>query len=253
MSHSHLSLRTPQEKNIYANFRHLADRHGDWKVWSDFVQLSACSLCLSDRTRRMSEYDAIAKYYTEAELNQFAEMLRETTTALDINPAQDFLGTLYMALGLGNVCRGQCFTPYSVCKFTARAAACDLGLGLKDKSWISVNDPACGAGALLIAIAQECMCQKINYQTSVLFVAQDIDKTAAMMCFVQLSLLGCPGYIIVGNSLTRPPVGPSPLLPICQDGQEIWYTSMMYHKLWQWRIAVEKVWMLGKQDEPHSS
>ena len=239
MSRSHIPLSTPQEKNVYTKFRYLADRHGDWKIWSDFIQLSACSICLSNRTRRMSEYAAIAKQYTEAELNQFAEMFRETAAALEINPAQDFLGTLYMTLGLGNAGKGQCFTPYSVCEFTARAIARDLGSRLKEKPWVSVNDPACGASALLIAFTQECMCQKINYQTSVLFVAQDIDKTAAMMCFVQLSLLGCPGYIIVGNSLTQPPVGPSPLLPICQDGQEIWYTSMMCRELCQRRNAVE--------------
>ena len=81
----------------------------------------------------------------------------------------------------------------------------------------------------------------MNYQQSVLFVAQDIDRTAALMCFVQLSLLGCAGYVVVGDSILSPTVGPSVLLPVKQDGQEIWYTPMMYTEIWQYRLALEKI------------
>ena len=66
------------------------------------------------------------------------------------------------------------------------------GFSDQKQGWISVSDPACGAGALLIAFANECRRQHINYQTSVLFVAQDIDFLAGCMCYIQLSLLGCP-------------------------------------------------------------
>src|SRR5699024_11833427 len=65
-------------------------------------------------------------------------------------------------------------------------------------------DPACGAGALLVAFANECLRQKVNYQTSVLFVAQDIDFTVGLMCYIQLSLLGCAGYVVIGDTLVRP-------------------------------------------------
>ena len=52
-----------------------------------------------------------------------------------------------------------------------------------------MNDSACGAGAMLIAFANAAKQYGINYQKQVLFVAQDIDHTAAMMCYIQLSLL----------------------------------------------------------------
>lgn len=58
---------------------------------------------------------------------------------------------------------------------------------LKGKRYISVNDPACGAGAMLIAFANVAKKHGINYQKHVLFVAQDIDRTAAMMCYIQMS------------------------------------------------------------------
>ena len=70
---------------------------------------------------------------------------------------------------------------------------------IEKKGHISVNDPACGAGAMLIAFANVAKKHGINYQKQVLFIAQDIDRTAAMMCYIQLSLLGCPAIVAVGD------------------------------------------------------
>ena len=62
-----------------------------------------------------------------------------------------------MALGLANEWKGQFFTPYDICR---AMAAMNLGEDLKsqieEKGWVSVSDPACGAGALLLAFANEC-------------------------------------------------------------------------------------------------
>ena len=44
----------------------------------------------------------------------------------------------------------------------------------------------------------------INYQNHVLVAAQDIDMTVALMCYIQLSLLGVAGYVKIGNSITDP-------------------------------------------------
>lgn len=245
MSKNHIRLDTVQQKEIYKRFQNLSERQSRWSVWSDFITLSACSLCVSDREEHEREYAGIAKKYTPEEMEQFSQMLAFTIDALECNPDQDFLGDLFMRFDLSNTWKGQFFTPYEVCKAMSAVTAGNLQEQLKEQSWVSVNDPACGAGALLIAFAQECLRQKVNYQQSVLFVAQDIDKTAALMCFVQLSLLGCPGYIVVGDSISNPAVGAAPILPVKQDGQEIWYTPMMYTNTWQWRIAIEKMKRIG--------
>lgn len=67
------------------------------------------------------------------------------------------------------------------------------------------------------------------YQKHVLFVAQDIDRTAAMMCYIQMSLLGCPAVVVIGDSLTR---------PFPNSDNEAWYTPFYY--LNQWRFASKK-------------
>ncbi len=175
------------------------------------------------------------------DIERFPKMFALTVDALEQNPYQDFWGDLFKRFELSNTWKDQFFTPHSICQAISAITAGGLTAQLEDKPWISVNDPACGAGALLIAFAQECRRQKVDYQQSVLFVAQDIDRTAALMCFIQLSLLGCVGYVVVGDSLLTPTVGPSVLLPVKQDGQEIWYTPMIYTGIWQYRLALEKI------------
>ena len=76
-----------------------------------------------------------------------------------------------------------------------------------------------------------------------LYVAQDIDRTASLMCYLQLSLLGCAGYVIVGDTLTQSSVSPtgSPLLITPQPGQEVWLMPALYDEVWAYRVQFEKV------------
>lgn len=53
---------------------------------------------------------------------------------------------------------------------------------IEEKGWVSINDPACGAGATLVAMANTLKEHNVNYQNHALFVAQDIDRVAGLMC-----------------------------------------------------------------------
>lgn len=224
MSKNYVRLDTPQQKELYRHFRCLADHHSVWQVWHDFVKLSACRLCLHSGARK--EREALVGKYSATDLEHFSQMFEMTISALEQNPDQDFLGDLFMRFNLSNEWRGQFFTPYSICKMMAALTLCDAAEA-RAQNCFSVNDPACGSGAMLVAFAQNCKAHNINYQRSVLFVAQDIDETAALMCYVQLSLLGCPGYVIIGDSLVNPPDTTKLPNPEVFDGKT-WYTPMYY-------------------------
>ncbi len=159
-------------------------------------------------------------------------MLNLVVLALSDNPEQDFLGSLYHYLNLHQEQKGQFFTPYHICEFMSEIQFTDMGADemLKERRYISVNDPACGAGAMLIAFANVAKKHGINYQKHVLFVAQDIDRTAAMMCYIQMSLLGCPAVAVIGDSLAKPFPHPD---------NEVWCTLFYY--LNQWRFTSGKV------------
>lgn len=109
---------------------------------------------------------------------------------------------------------------------------------LEKQEWISVNDPACGAGATLIAAANIFHRKKINYQTRVLFTANDIDRVVAQMCYIQLSLLGCAGWVAVANTISNPVCG-DPLMPVEKPGQEFWYTPFYFRGEWNCRRQIQ--------------
>lgn len=154
-------VRREDQKSIVKMMESLTGRFSLWEIWQDFIVMFAISIANTVdtpfRESREQTYLQRARKYSKRELDTFAEMLAEVVIALDNNTDQDFLGELFMALELGNEWKGQFFTPYSVCKMmTAICYGNDLERKIKQEGWISVSDPACGAGALLIAFANEC-------------------------------------------------------------------------------------------------
>lgn len=115
------------------------------------------------------------------------------------------MGGIFTEFGLCNKARGQIFTPYNIAKLMAEIQCENLAEQITKKGFVTVHDCCCGAGALLIALANAARTQGVNYQRNMIFVAQDIDFTAAMMAYVQLSLLGCRGSVTVENSLAPHP------------------------------------------------
>lgn len=134
---------------------------------------------------------------------------------------------MYHRLQLHQEQKGQFFTPYHISHFMAEINMVGVeNEELKKKGYITVSDPACGAGAMLIAFANVARAHGINYQKEVLFFGQDIDLTAALMCYVQLSILGCPAVVIVGDSLVKPDFHPD---------NDVWYTPFYYLNHWRFQ------------------
>ena len=253
-------VRGEAQKNIVRAFEGLCGRHGRWEVWADWITMSACAISTTvdkvHREEREETYKTLQKKYTDAEMQSMAEMLGMVVAALEENPDQDLLGELFMALGLGNDHAGQFFTPYNLCKAMSAMTGENIAAEVERRGWISANDPACGAGALLVAFANECKRQGVNYQTNVLFVAQDIDYTVGMMCYIQLSLLGCAGYVVIGDSLVHPATAYDQRGLIPRDEGNVWYTPMFFLDMWAWRRTwaqmemIRITWQQAAQDAP---
>ena len=226
----HVGHLQDSEKEFLKLFDRLTYSRSAWQVWEDLMTVMACSISNAvDRTpdkfkRREEQYEKSIKNLGGVEIP--AQMLGIITMALEQNPDQDFLGKLYMSLNLGNHWKGQFFTPYNICRMMAEMNFGDgLQAEVERKGYISVCDPCVGAGAMLIAAANAMRRAKVNYQTSAVFVGQDIDRIVAMMAYIQISLIGCAGYIIIGNSLMNPPTGHE-LFPKDAEGQEVWITPL---------------------------
>ncbi|PUB32493.1 N-6 DNA methylase [Promicromonospora sp. AC04] len=185
------------------------------QVFQDFCELGALAIRNVVQRRGFDEredrYLSIAATYTPEEMDRFATALAYLTLELQAR-LSDVLGTLYMSLDLGNQRLGQFFTPYEVSVLAARITAGDLVQRLQTQEFVTVGEPTCGSGGMVIATAEALRDAGVNYQTSMHVTAQDIDSTAVHMTYIQLALLHVPAIVVHGNTLTmeRRDIWPTP-------------------------------------------
>ena len=223
------------QKEFAKKFSALCDCHSSWQVWADFVETAATAISNQlDHSeigcKREKRYFEIMEQYTPEEQQIFPQLMATLVNALDENQDQDFLGDLFMALDLGSHWHGQFFTPYNVCKMMAEIQCRDVRDRFNGRAYISVNDCACGAGAMLIAARNVFASEGVGFDRT-LFVAQDIDRVAGLMCYIQLSLLGCAGYVVIADSLRYPITG-STICPTFNENHDVWYLPMWYSDPW---------------------
>ena len=237
-------------KDFLKTFRILTYGNSKWQVWQDFIFMSACSfsnaVAKNDYVNRENAYLQTINKYNERDRKLFPKLLAKLTMALEHNPEQDFLGKIFMELDLGSRNRGQFFTPYDVCKLMSEINLLGLEDDINRLGYHSINDPTCGAGATLIAsanVVRRILSKKgKNFQNYILFTGQDIDETVGLMCYLQLSLLGCAGYVKIANTLTDP-------MRKNDDINKYWYTPMYFSDVWRIRRALHKANILTDGDE----
>lgn len=227
------------KKEFIDIFNELSRNMNSNQAWNDLIDCMAASI--SNATDKAHFDKREADYMTCAKRLGFSKAMGDALgcviEAFEHNPEQDFLGVVYGDLGLLTAKKGQFFSPYSVCKMMAGATLekDSIEKRIAEHGYITINDPACGAGATLIAAANTLWLDyNINYQTSALFTANDIDPVVAKMCYIQLSLLGCPGYVAVADTLCDPVVG-DVLSPVEKETQDFWYTPMYFSDVWAYR------------------
>ena len=224
------------QKEFLNVFKQFSSRHRSWDIWRDFITMFACSLSNPTDKEHYDEREALylrtIKKYNKKEQELFPELAAHTVMALEKNPEQDFLGSIFMSLNLGNEHNGQFFTPYHVCELMAEVTMEDVVQKVKKDGYISIHDPCCGAGATLIAgihaARKRLEKEKLNYQNHILVAAQDIDMIVALMCYIQISLLGVAGYVKIGNSLTEP-------ITNMDSRENCWFTPMYFSSIWTMR------------------
>ena len=117
----------------------------------------------------------------------------------------DYLGELYMLSETSNSKAGQFFTPYSVSKACAEACIDEKTVNEyieKDKI-IKLNEPACGAGGMIIAAIDILYNRyRLNYSRNVFVECSDVDQRCVHMTYLQLSLIGVPAIVYQRDTLT---------------------------------------------------
>ncbi|RTL32495.1 MAG: SAM-dependent DNA methyltransferase [Burkholderiales bacterium] len=223
---------TDHTRELLRLIRTTAHRWSQHEVFADFVELSSLSFSNAVDPRqfdvREARYLEIAKKYPRDEFERFPRMLGHLTLAMEqccvTGELTDVLGGVYMQLELGNERAGQFFTPYPVSRLIAAMLVGD-GAEAREKGFIDLSEPACGAGGMVIAMADALQQAGLNYQSAMHATCIDIDPRCVHMTYLQLSLLHIPAVVLHGNALS---------LQVWSR----WYTPA--HVLGGWRRRLEE-------------
>lgn len=93
-------------------FLGILDGDTRWQLWNDFCE--AVSITISQVVYSEEREKRFKEIMQKHRIEDFSKLFAITVSALDKNPEQDFLGTLFMQLELNSHWHGQFFTPYSL-------------------------------------------------------------------------------------------------------------------------------------------
>ncbi len=184
----------------------IAYRHGTATVFNDFILMSAYAISnavdkLHFKEREQS-YSDVVKKYNKDELEGFVQLNAKLICGLEeCMYTVDILGELFASLGQWNGNNGQFFTPMSVSQAMAKMLINSSDEIIEKKGYITVMEPTCGSGGLVLAAANTLSEMKLNPTKVMCICAVDNDIRCAMMTYIQLSYLGLPAVVIHGDSL----------------------------------------------------
>lgn len=177
----------------------LSHRHDTRHVFDAFTRFAACALAAETRE---PEYLEEAKRWERPDLHLFAEAFAAIVIEMESRPFEDLIGGYYMECALsqkGQQWHGEFHTPKTICDLMARMTLGDME-SLPAEGLITVCEPACGAGAMILSLAEACP-PEVRRRLRV--TAIDISRTACDMAFINTTLWGIPTRVIHGNSLSN--------------------------------------------------
>ena len=222
--------RPPEFAEFIKTFNGIARHQHRYTTFQDFVTIVAITLhnAIHKNEKHEAEYLQVVSRYSREDVNEMCKLLALLIDLLDPEP-RDVLGPLYMELELGNTNTGQFFTPPEVSKLMAMMV---YGEELKtlEKPFVTLSEPACGAGGMVLAFVDVMLSYEHNPAQRLWVQCQDVDRTAALMCYIQLTLWNVPGVVIVGNTLML-------------EAREMFYTPA--HCLGLWGYKLRRHWDEG--------
>ena len=94
---------------------------------------------------------------------------------------------------------------------------------IQNKDVITIQDSACGSGVMILGMANCLNKQGVDYKSRLFAECRDIDFLCFGMAYVQLSLSGIPGRVILGDTLQ-------------DEKRKIFYTPQYYIGNWYEKI-----------------
>ncbi len=223
--HSIRNVHSAAAKEFVKKLETLAYRRSRREAFSDWTILAAAAIHNGVHFDQAieEEYLITAKRYDATELVTMGELLALTMAGLE-EELSDFLGQVYEGSLLANEGHGQFFTPFSVSLMLAEIA---LAGEIPQGRVVTFMEPAVGAGGMVIAACAVMRDRGFSFQQWAWFEAQDIDPLCFRMAYIQLSLIGAPATLVLGDTLAM-------------ERRRVWTTPMYVMSGVGFRLAAQR-------------
>lgn len=178
------------------------------EIFTDFCEMAYCALaktaCPFPEHQEALEdqyMGVVGRYRDKDDVRKMPELLALALSEIG-NGGCDFLGMVAGEIGALDSKLGQFFTPYEVSRLMAEINLVDVDQMIEKQGFITVSEPAAGAGGMLMAMADVIENKGHNLETSVWIEAVELSRTTYHMCYLQCAARGLAGKIICGNSLS---------------------------------------------------
>ena len=94
---------------------------------------------------------------------------------------------------------------------------------IENQELITLSEPCCGSGGIIIAYAETMKNHNINFQKKLFVEAIDIDELCFQMTYIQLSLYGISARVMLGDTLAY-------------KFSQIYYTPMYFINGFSWKL-----------------
>ena len=201
-------------KEFVKTLNSISHSRNTWDVFGDWLEIAAITFHQlpyhAGDFPKDEAFDALEtiyldriKRYNRDEVGSLTKMFGLTQMAYG-QEFGDFLGAIASEQELLNTSSGgQFFTPYPLCRAIAKMTLHDAKAIYEEKGLITISEPACGGGAMVIADAEELWEQGLDPRSCAQFDCIDVNRNAFNMTYIQLSALGLQAVVRHGNTLSN--------------------------------------------------
>jgi len=189
---------------VFDRLAHHRERHD---VLADFLEMAVCAI----RKKTLppgpaadaleDQYMSVVKRNRPEDVRAMPELLAITVLAVQEGGC-DFLGEVVVALELPSDHMGQFFTPYDVSRMMAEMTFDTVEEIIAEQGFVTVQEPACGAGGMIIAAADVIERKGFDIGRQLYVDGTDLSPMCFKMSYLRASSRGVPATIRRGNTLS---------------------------------------------------
>ena len=201
-------MRTPDLQREFINILDSIGRHHSrYERFADFLELATCAIRKTtvlpgpEADAFEERYMKVVARYPPDDIREMPKLLALTQLAVATGGC-DFLGGIASELELLDAKLGQLITPYPLSRLIAEMTLQDPTAPIAERGFITLQEPASGAGGMIIAAADVIEKQGFDPRSVLYVEALDVASLCFKMTYLQLSLRGIPATVRHANTLS---------------------------------------------------